>query len=257
MKKMFYKICLLSVLSLILLFLLSCTENPSTPISITPTKTKVVIPTKTPIPQISIGTVKVDSINVRSGPDKSFEIIGFINKGGEFYILDDEYDNGNNKWLKIPLAKNAFGWVYGEQYYVNQKWVNVDDVIRTEIINLHGTAIFNTLVGYARGTSNSNSNEQPTLNQNYLLCANTNSYLGQVVTCKIPKAYCSYQPSASGSPTFCNDKPYPNHNFTLVVFGEDWSDYDGKCLLVTGLITSYIGLPQINATNRSQVASCS
>lgn len=79
---------------------------------------------------------------------------------------------------------------------------------------------------------------------------------GEFVTCRIQRAHCDYRPDVSGAPTFCNDAPFGSHSFTLLVWGEDWSDYDGRCLTVTGLVTRYRGLPQIEATSRSQVDSC-
>lgn len=89
-----------------------------------------------------------------------------------------------------------------------------------------------------------------------MLCADTDSLIGEYAFCKIPVAYCFYQPGEAGSPTFCNDEPYPNHAFTLVVWGEDWSDYDGRCILVDGIVTTYGGKPQITATGRGQVLEC-
>lgn len=89
-----------------------------------------------------------------------------------------------------------------------------------------------------------------------MLCADTGNLIGEYVFCKIPVTYCSYQPSETESPTFCNDEPYPNNAFTLVVWGEDWSDYDGKCILVNGIVTIYDGKPQITATGRGQVLEC-
>jgi hypothetical protein len=80
--------------------------------------------------------------------------------------------------------------------------------------------------------------------------------LGENVTCIIQKAYCSYKPSIKGNPTFCNDAPYPNHNFTLLVWGQDWTKFDGECLNVTGYIHLYKGNPQIEATSESQVRIC-
>lgn len=79
---------------------------------------------------------------------------------------------------------------------------------------------------------------------------------GTFVTCQIDRAYCSYRPDVNGQPTFCNDAPFPGHSFTFLVFGQDWSDFDGHCLLVTGQITRFRGKPQIEATSRSQAEFC-
>jgi hypothetical protein len=90
----------------------------------------------------------------------------------------------------------------------------------------------------------------------FMDCADSASSTGQDVTCVIRRAYCSYEASESGGPTFCNDAPYPGHNFTLVAWGQDWSDYDGKCLVVTGQVSLYRGKPQVEARSRSQIAAC-
>ena len=82
------------------------------------------------------------------------------------------------------------------------------------------------------------------------------SPIAQNVTCRIARAYCSYKPNVKGDPTFCNDAPYPNHNFTLLRWGENWNYLNGKCLLVTGFNHLYKGKPQIIATNISQVKIC-
>lgn len=87
-------------------------------------------------------------------------------------------------------------------------------------------------------------------------CASMSNRVGEYVTCKIRNAYCSYQPTTNGSPTFCNDVPYPDQNFTLLVWGEDWSDYDGECILVSGIMSTYQSSLQIELTNRSQVSLC-
>jgi hypothetical protein len=70
------------------------------------------------------------------------------------------------------------------------------------------------------------------------------------------KAYCDYLPDLEGSPTFCIDRPAPDHVFALVVFGEDWSGYDGQCLLVSGYLEVDRGTLQIQALQPSQVSSC-
>jgi len=89
-----------------------------------------------------------------------------------------------------------------------------------------------------------------------LQCGDAESYAGTSITCTISRAHCSYQPGTSGSPTFCNDAPYPNHDFTLVAWDDDWSEYDGKCIVVNGTVSIYSGKPQIEAFSRSQVSNC-
>jgi hypothetical protein len=80
--------------------------------------------------------------------------------------------------------------------------------------------------------------------------------IGKNVTCRISRAYCSYKPNIKGNPTYCNDALYPNSNFTLLRWGEDWSYLEGKCLIVTGYNYLYKGKPQIEVTNISQAKIC-
>ena len=82
------------------------------------------------------------------------------------------------------------------------------------------------------------------------------SYAGQYKVVKVNRAYCDYRPDVSGQPTFCNDRLYPNHDFTLVVWGQNWEGFDGSCLLVSGEISVYDGKAQIVALSKSQVGYC-
>lgn len=89
-----------------------------------------------------------------------------------------------------------------------------------------------------------------------LECKDTANMIGQFVSCKIEKAVCNFEPDVNGDPTFCNDAPYPNHKFTLLVWGQDWTDYDGKCIVINGVVGSYNGKPQIITKNRARVSFC-
>ena len=71
------------------------------------------------------------------------------------------------------------------------------------------------------------------------------------VNCMIKKAYCSYQPSVKGQPTFCNDAPYPNHSFSYIVWGSDVSYLNGHCILIYGKIEYYNGKPEISWQNNN------
>jgi hypothetical protein len=79
---------------------------------------------------------------------------------------------------------------------------------------------------------------------------------------------CGQVPSSNFStrsrrrPTFLNlDRPYPNHIFTALIWGEDRdkfstppeSAYSGRKICVTGTISSYQGQPQIVVSNPSQI----
>ena len=80
--------------------------------------------------------------------------------------------------------------------------------------------------------------------------------IGEYITCKLEKAYCDYLPDVEGNPTYCSDRPAPDHTFTLTVSGMDWSEYDGQCLVVSGYLEIDRGILQIQARNRDQVSSC-
>jgi hypothetical protein len=91
----------------------------------------------------------------------------------------------------------------------------------------------------------------PTEKTQYPPCNQTTS--GQKTTCMISRAYCSYMQSTKGSPTFCNDRKYPNHDFTFLVWGKDASHLDGRCLIVTGTVKLYKGKLEIAAESLDQL----
>jgi len=66
-----------------------------------------------------------------------------------------------------------------------------------------------------------------------------------------------------GQPTFLNlDKPYPNHVFTALIWGESRSkfgtpesDYRNKRICVTGAITEHRGVAEIVVNDPKQIKS--
>lgn len=140
---------------------------------------------------------------------------------------------------------------------IELNWTDVDGNKTTYFVSGH-----NDIVGIAKGNValedviQSRANPVPTEVMVKLLCKDALNLIGIKVECKIPVAYCSYQPATAGSPTFCNDAPYPNHNFALVVWDSDWSDLDGHCIIVSGNLKLFSGKPQIEATDRSQISYC-
>jgi hypothetical protein len=107
--------------------------------------------------------------------------------------------------------------------------------------------------GQSQSGQSSTSN---TLTQERVYCSDTGEFVGRQVTCWLGRAYCTYAPESEGTPTFCNDAPYPNHSFTMVAWESDWNDLDGHCLLITGTVSLYEGLPEIEVRSRSQVQLC-
>jgi len=98
----------------------------------------------------------------------------------------------------------------------------------------------------------------PTLvsNSSIMDCKDANGKNGEFVTCKIDKAYCTFNPDVNGDPTFCNDAPYPDHQFTLLFWNQDLTEYDGKCIIISGVVGSFEGKPQIKTRNRARVTYC-
>lgn len=119
----------LSAMLIVALFLVSCasaTASPtSQPVSLeTPADAQASSPT--PIPEVTIGVVVVDVLNVREGPGTSYPILESLNKDAKFPILGEITNNTNNKWLLISRADNSFGWVAGDQSYVTVQKEIVD-----------------------------------------------------------------------------------------------------------------------------------
>jgi uncharacterized protein YgiM (DUF1202 family) len=78
------------------------------------------------IPEIEVGVVVVNILNVREGPGISYQAVGSLNKGEKFYILGETTNSTNNKWLLISLPNNTFGWVIGDQIHVAVQKETVD-----------------------------------------------------------------------------------------------------------------------------------
>lgn len=148
-------------------------------------------------------------------------------------IIDVNYP-GNSESCGVSLYVND----EFDLARISQSQVDVYDVMESFVCELNDTTL------------------PPLPTTNALLCKDTYNMVGSTVECKVPRAYCSYQPTTSGEPTFCNDAPYPNHNFTFFIWGEDWSDYDGECIILSGVVSMYQGKPQIEAFGRSQISSC-
>lgn len=88
------------------------------------------------------------------------------------------------------------------------------------------------------------------------------TYVGQIKTVCGKVASSIYASSSNGSPTFLNlNKPYPNHIFTVVIWGSNRykfdmspeSYYKWKNICVTGKIGTYKGTPQIEVVEPSQI----
>lgn len=122
----------LGILGIGILLLVSCTPAAPTAVSqptleVVNTPTNAPIASPTPIPEIIVGVVEVDTLNVREGPGTSYPIITSLTKGEKFYILGDVTNNTDNKWLLINPSEGTTGWVTGDQSYIT---------IQKEIVDL-------------------------------------------------------------------------------------------------------------------------
>jgi hypothetical protein len=86
--------------------------------------------------------------------------------------------------------------------------------------------------------------------------AQAKDHVGQTATVCGTVAGTRYLDSGERKPTFLNfEKPYPNHPFTAVIFGEDRAKfgkpeetYLNKSICVTGEIKDYNGKPEVILT---------
>lgn len=75
--------------------------------TVTPFPTDTPVPTATPAPTPYI-VAGADGVNVRSGPDISFERLGYIDPGGQAPLIGQDGD-----WWQI-IYNGVPGWVFGE-----------------------------------------------------------------------------------------------------------------------------------------------
>jgi|SRR5579863_7230322 len=86
-------------------------------------------------------------------------------------------------------------------------------------------------------------------------------HIGQTATVCGKVVSTRYLDSSNRRPTFLNfDKPFPNHTFTAIIFGENRArfgkpeeEYLQKDVCVTGTIANYNDKPQIELTDPKQI----
>ncbi len=87
-------------------------------------------------------------------------------------------------------------------------------------------------------------------------------YVGTQKSVEGRVANTNYASGSPGQPTFLNlVQPYPPPKFTVVILGRNRTNftgapeqtYRGRTICVTGLIETYRGIPQIEATAASQI----
>ena len=95
----------------------------------------------------------------------------------------------------------------------------------------------------------------------HLSARQASSHIGEYATVCGKVVSTKHADRSNGEPTFLNlDRPYPNHIFTIVIWGEDRAafgkperTYSGKRACVKGLISQYRGRAQIVATATEQL----
>ena len=96
----------------------------------------------------------------------------------------------------------------------------------------------------------------------YISPEEARSYIGKVKTVCGTVASTKYAIRSRGKPTFLNlNRPYPNHVFTVVIWGSDRDKfesppetyYENRSVCVTGRITAYRGKPQIVVHDLHQI----
>jgi hypothetical protein len=99
------------------------------------------------------------------------------------------------------------------------------------------------------------------LAQNSISAAEAKNHVGEKATVCGEVASTRYATRSRGNPTFINlDKPYPTQIFTVLIwesdrpkFGSPEEAYRSKHICVTGKIGDYKGVPEIVASEPSQV----
>jgi regulator of RNase E activity RraA len=95
----------------------------------------------------------------------------------------------------------------------------------------------------------------------HLTAPEAKNHVGEKATVCGKVVSARFASKSKGQPTFLNlDEPYPNHIFTIVVWGSDRSKfgdietkYSVKNVCVTGKIASYQGMPEIAINDPSQI----
>jgi len=134
-------------------------------------------------------------------------------------------------------------------------------IVRTELRNVFdsGNSQNNQI-----SNSNSSSGTQVTNIQNESVSSkNASSVIGQIAQICGPIVDGRYASGSNGQPTFLNfDYPYPNHTFTVVIWGTMRSNfsvaperkYISQNVCIEGYVESYKGKPQIEASSELMIS---
>ena len=223
-------------------------------LSVTPTSS--LAPTRPP-ESVTLDTCVEYDAQIRRGPSTQTETTGGLRAGTCVTVFGRTPDS---KWVYMVSDDHQTGWVWAELLPQSETLERVSVRDDAALANPARATLTSSEIAYgARALQTivaaTNIVEAP-LSSYALPCFDAVNRVGDFVSCKIERAYCDYLPEIDGSPTFCNDRPHPDHNFALVVFGEDWSEYEGQCLIVSGYLQVDRGVLAIQALERSQVEAC-
>ena len=84
------------------------------------------LPTSTPTPAVPLGTVNVDVLNLRGGPDTTFGIRAKLMSGEKLNLLGR---NEKGTWLAVSTLDGATGWVATEYVGVT---IMIDELLVNE-----------------------------------------------------------------------------------------------------------------------------
>jgi hypothetical protein len=239
-------------------YLFSSGSFPAVSAAQTPAPPSGGIPSPTQIREpVTILACVEDSTRIRRGPGTNYETTGGLTAGTCMTILGR---NEESSWVYVVSDDDHTGWVAAtiltdtsdiSRVSVRDDFAMVNPARPTltsaEIAN--GAKFYLTKVA-------ATSNPESSLSQYVEPCFEAANRIGDQISCRIEKAYCDYLPEVEGSPTVCTDRPAPDHTFALVVFDQDWSEYDGQCLIVSGYLEVDWGMLRIQALRRSQVSAC-
>ena len=130
-------------------------------------------------------------------------------------------------------------------------------IARTGLSNTNNT----TSVQSSNNTSTISTIQNDT--QSNISSKNASAYINEILTVCGPVVDSRYASASKGQPTFLNfDYPYPNHTFTIVIWGQNRTNfssppekmYMSKNVCIDGYIDSYKGKPQIEATSEIMIS---
>jgi hypothetical protein len=214
-------------------------------------------PTRTREPVI-LRTCVRDTTRIRRAPGTHYETVGGLLSGACLTILGR---NEEGSWVSVVSDDHQAGWVAASLVSDagDLRRLSIRDHlarINSSRPTLTSAEIANGAQAYLTQVAATNLPQSP-LTRYMLPCFQTADRIGDQVSCRMERAYCDYLPATAGNRTVCNDRPQPDHVFALIVLGEDWSQLDGQCLIVSGYLKIAEGILQIEALRHDQVSQCS